>query len=591
MTTATQSHSRGRFARPALPVIIGGILIIAIIGTLVARSTFLKAVDPLHGGTTATVEQGSLVAGINATGIIEPRVSADLSFPVNVGLISTVLVEEGDSVAQGDALIQLDDRQIRAAAAAAEANLAQAQADLQGLKDGATAEEIAAARAQVAAAQGTLRETQGRVTGEDTQAAQRAVEEARARLAKLEAGPKSEDVARAQAALDQARANLEQQRSTLASAKEAARTAIEARANALREAQLAYSTAYWDLHYVAGSGQDPRELEDLTDAETRDFVAALDKAQLELNNAEKALAQANVDYETARQQEIAGLAASEAQVAAAQADLDDLLKGADADELAAARAQLAQAQADLAKLHGAERQGAVEAEWARLSNAQAQLDQLLADPQASDLARAEAVVAQARAQLDRARTDLDITTMRAPFDGVIAQVHVAPGEAVSPQPALTLVDTSRYKVVVKVDEVDVARVAVGQPVDVLIDALGEPPLQGTVRIIAPQSIPGETVTSYAVTIQIDPGDHPVKSGMTASATIVTERREAALSVPVQAVRTENGLTMVDVMATGSAGEVQVTPQAVETGLQVGDRIEIRSGLSLGQQVLLPAPTE
>ncbi len=586
MTTLSQAPTRRRFGRPPWPALIGVLVLLALIGLFLARRSMLQTEDPLQGATTALVTRTTLVDGISATGKIEPRMSADLAFPVNTGLIQDVLVEEGDSVARGTALIRLDERQIAAEAAAAEAALAQAQADLTRLQEGATPEEIAAAQAGVVAAQGSLLETQGQVTSTDIQAAQGAVEAAQERLTLLMAGPDNEDVTRARATLDQARANLERQRTMLSADKEAARLAIETQANQVREAQIAYSTAYWDLHYIAGSGQDPRELEDLTDAETRDFVNALDQAELELHNAEAALAQAQVAYDTAHQDEINGLAAAEADVAAAQSDLDQVLQGTDVDELAAARADLARAQADLARLQGLQREGALVREQGNLANAQARLEQLQADPRASDLARAEAAVARARAQLERASTDLDITTLRAPFAGVVSQVNVAPGETIGQTPVLTLLDISRYKVVVQVDEVDVARVNVGQPVTVLIDALGEPPLDGTVRNIAPQSLQGQSVTSYEVTVQIAPGDRPIKPGMTASATIMAAEQAAALSVPVQAVRTENGQTVVSIVAYADDGTPLVTTQVVETGLQMGDQIEIRSGLEQGQEVVI-----
>ncbi|MFN8477295.1 MAG: HlyD family efflux transporter periplasmic adaptor subunit [Kouleothrix sp.] len=78
-------------------------------------------------------------------------------------------------------------------------------------------------------------------------------------------------------------------------------------------------------------------------------------------------------------------------------------------------------------------------------------------------------------------------------------MNVAPGETIGQNVPVTLLDTSRYQVKVTVDEVDVARVAVGmKPVDVLLDVLGAPALSGTVRRISPQSEAGKSVTSYEV---------------------------------------------------------------------------------------------
>ncbi|MEM8535263.1 MAG: efflux RND transporter periplasmic adaptor subunit, partial [Chloroflexota bacterium] len=408
------------------------------------------------------------------------------------------------------------------------------------------------------------------------------------RIAELEAGADRAEVVGAETELAQANAALDQQRSVLATDKEQARRLVDQRANELRDVQAAYSTAFWDREFVDDNGRDPRTVTNtgLTDAQKQDFSTAFEQATLDLENAEIALAQAQVDYENAQNLEITGLADAEARVRSAQADLDELLAGAAADELAAARAQLARAEADLAGLQGSERQGAIASQQGNVANAQAQLEQLLADPTQSDLARAEAGVAQAEAQLVRAEADLDDATLRAPFTGVVGRVDVAPGETLGQDSVIALLDVERYQVILNVDEVDVARVAIDQPVEVLVDALGAPVLEGTVRNITPLASADQAVTAYEVMVEIDPAEQPVKPGMTASATIEVARQDNALSVPVQAIFTEEGETVVRVVTDADSDAPEVTIHLVETGLRAGDRQQILDGLDEGQQVLL-----
>ncbi|KPV50030.1 RND transporter, partial [Kouleothrix aurantiaca] len=159
MTTLPQSRLRGRFKRPSLPVILAAVLVIAAIIAIIVRFAGARTADPLAGGSVVAVARGPLVAGISATGKVEPRRQAELACANPNGRVTDVLVNEGDAVAQGAPLVQLDVRQLQAAVVAAEAALSQAKADLQALQEGATPEEIAAARAQVAAAQGALRQT------------------------------------------------------------------------------------------------------------------------------------------------------------------------------------------------------------------------------------------------------------------------------------------------------------------------------------------------------------------------------------------------------------------------------------------------
>lgn len=585
MTTVPQSRSGGNRRRLNIAAIIAGILALAAAATFAVRALTTGAADPLADATVVDVARGDLTLGVSATGQVEPRVQAELAFPAASGRVAEVLVAEGDAVAAGDALIQLESRQLAAARDAAAANLAAAQADLQALTEGATAEQIAEAQAQVQAAQGSLTQTQGSVTAADVAAARASVAEARARLAELEAGPKSDERTRAESALAEARAELDRQRSALATAKEQARVNVETAANGVRNAQSAYSTAFWDLEHVKAYGTDPRTLRPLNASQEQDFQVAFDQAARALADAEAGLKQAQVDYQSAEQNERSGLATAQARVSSAQSDLDALLGGADADDLAAARAQLARSEAELARLTGAQQAGAVAAQSANLEAARARLEQITADPTASDLARAEARVAQAQAQLDQAQIQLDDATLRAPFDGVVATVTVAPGESVSAQAPVVLIDVSRFLVKVTVDEVDISRVAVGQPVQVLIDALGET-LPGSVTRVEPLPQTESAVTAYLVTVEVDPAGTALKPGMTASATIVADSRAGVLSVPAAAVRTEGDTSLVSVVVTGADGARSVEERAVSVGLRAGEQVEILDGLAEGEQVVI-----
>jgi HlyD family secretion protein len=604
LTTLPQTQNWRR-PRLSLPWLVAGALLLALLGTLLFRTFAAGNNDPLAGRTTQTLSAGPLIDGIAATGSVAPRRESELVFDVREGRIGQVFVDEGDVVAQGQPLMQLETAQLDAAVSAAEARLARAQADLLELQEGATPAEIAAAEAQVREAQAGLLETSGRVTEADTAAAQAAADEARATLAVLEGGPKSSEVQAAQARLDSARASLTESQADLQAtrdersfAKTEAEQELSAATIALQTAQSDYSEAYWRYQGVERDGRVPASDDGerergLTDYGNLEQQEAFKRAELALKDAELNLQQAQRLLDEARAAEVSTVAAAEqrvgtaeARVREAQADLDTLLAGADADEIAAARAQLARAQADLARLQGNERAGALAGENARIENAQAQLADLLADPQPSALARATANLAEAEAELEQARVDRNNAILRAPFAGTVAAVNADPGETISQISPLTLIDDSAYQIELTVDEVDVSRVSVGQPVEVLIDALGTPALDGTVRLIAPSAAANESVRAYAVTVAIAPSDRPLRPGMTASAQIVAAKRDAVVSVPLAAVREENGQQLVDTVVRDGE-RVAIVPQPVTTGLRAGDRVEITSGLVAGQEIALP----
>jgi HlyD family secretion protein len=144
----------------------------------------------------------------------------------------------------------------------------------------------------------------------------------------------------------------------------------------------------------------------------------------------------------------------------------------------------------------------------------------------TDGARAETVavaagaLAEARAALQRAEQSLADLTLRAPFSGTVTAVDVAVGEFVAPgAPVITLavLDTLRVETV-DLSERDIAYVAIGQPVSVLIEPLAVT-LPGRVARIAPQpsTIGGDVV--YTVWIDLDEQPPELRWGMSAEVTI------------------------------------------------------------------------
>ena len=121
MTTLPQIRLGGRLKRPSWPVLAAIVLALAVAGMLALRGTWLGAPDPLAGGRLAPVTRGDLLATISATGTVEPRRQAELSFGSASGRVSSVLVDEGDMVAEGAELMSLDTRRLSAEVAAAQA--------------------------------------------------------------------------------------------------------------------------------------------------------------------------------------------------------------------------------------------------------------------------------------------------------------------------------------------------------------------------------------------------------------------------------------------------------------------------------------
>src|SRR5207244_12001581 len=113
---------------------------------------------------------------------------------------------------------------------------------------------------------------------------------------------------------------------------------------------------------------------------------------------------------------------------------------------------------------------------------QAALDALMEGADAHTLAIADAQMKAAQAALDLANYNLSRSTLVAPFNGVVAKINLTPGESLPlDKPAVVLIDDASFYVDIPVDEIDIAKVAEGQPVTLAFDSLPGAAVSGRVR--------------------------------------------------------------------------------------------------------------
>jgi len=271
------------------------------------------------------------------------------------------------------------------------------------------------------------------------------------------------------------------------------------------------------------------------------------------------------------------LHAADVALAAAQAQLDKLLAGADPELVRAAQAN-------------------VSAAAAQRDVAQAQLDLLLAGSREEQVQAAQAAVDQAGVAVDQARLRLKKATLATPMDGTVTSLRIEPGEWVSPgQPVIVLSDLAALEVDVNLDETDVAQVMVGQDARLTVDAFPGVELAGEVTTIAPVAQVQAGVVLYPVTVRLKPanpstnaGQVPrLRAGMTADVTVITANRENVLVIPLRAVKTEGEHAYVDRLVAGKVERVEV-----ELGMMTETEVEITSGVAEGDVVIVVAtPTQ
>ncbi|GBC80764.1 Macrolide export protein MacA [bacterium HR09] len=201
---------------------------------------------------------------------------------------------------------------------------------------------------------------------------------------------------------------------------------------------------------------------------------------------------------------------------------------------------------------------------------------------------AQALVEQAQAQVRVAKAQLALTELRAPFSGIVADLSTEVGEWITPAPpgvpippVIDLLDPSSLYVVAPIDELDVARVAVGQEVRLSVDPRPGVTFSGKVSKISPYIVDvTEQNRTADVEVEFNAGQDlsGVLPGASADVEIVVSRKENALRIPTSAVGEGKKVLVLE------GGRLVERP--VTTGLANWQYTEVLSGLAEGEEVVV-----
>jgi HlyD family secretion protein len=228
------------------------------------------------------------------------------------------------------------------------------------------------------------------------------------------------------------------------------------------------------------------------------------------------------------------------------------------------------------------------------------------------LSSAEHGVAQARAQVDEAQDQLAKTIFVAPIDGKVTRLNVEEGETViigtmnNPGSlVLQIADLSVIEAVMQVDETDVSVIALGDSAVIRIDAFADREFAGRVTEIgnsainppSGQAAGQQAAIDFEVVITLEPTDAPIRPDLSATADIVVESRQQALSVPIIAMTVREDTTWTGEDNRGdrdAAREIEgvflarggrATFTSVTIGIAGQEYFEVLSGLSEGDTVV------
>lgn len=548
------------------------------------------------------VREQDLTEIVSEIGKVVPVKEIDLTFPLT-GTISKILVQEGETVSQGDVIARLDTAKLKADLANAQAAIQEAQARLDKIYTGATPEDIQISQTTVTNAENYLEKVRVTKNSEITKA--------------------NSSLSTAEVQLNSAEVALSNQ---IKENEEDLKQAYEDALDTLLDSNTKGDTALKQIDYIQETHFDGQSYDDqkvrteealvdekydllqpyidaavISDYTTID--AALEKMDEFLQKASEVL-----EYLRDRMEHSAGVNPTVTQkgyidtersnISTATANTTSAIQAissADLDtevDLNTAQTNydealnaLTAAQANLAAVTSTW-EGNVSAAEGDLRIAKDQLNFKIAPPRAEDLALYRAQVNQAIAYADLIQQNLYDADLRAPSKGLITHIYAETGELATINiPILSMITVDQYQIESFISELDIANVKLGNKAEVEFDAFGAGRIfQGTIIGINPFETLIDGDIYYKVTIGLDTYDESILSGMTVDIEIKTADKEGVLVVPSRYIGEEGNKKFVKVLY-GDPEKDEYQRVEVQTGLKGLDMTEILSGLKEGQKII------
>ena len=518
-----------------VPLAVGMIVVSGLAGCSLGKG----GGDDASKVQSTTVQRGELKVSVVENGKVDSVKSVEVKSRVT-GRLARLLVDEGDVVQQGQLIAVIDPQETVL-------RVQQDAAQLAGAQSGAER-----ARLEIA---------QRRVTSQATFA------QAQSRVKQLELELKTQPILN--------RSAISEAQSALATAEQEKIRLVQSsipglrvqNQSSVREAKASVEVA--DLEY--------RRQRDLLQ---QGYTAArsLEQAKVSLEQAQARLATAE---ENVRVQE------AQFRVQVSQAD----------EAIRQARAGLQRANAN---------QVQVELKRQELATAQSELSKAkasLSDPAILEQGRAQslATVDQLSSILSDSRRQLGETEIRAPISGIVTSKGLQVGELVtglstfgSGTTIVKIEDRTKMRVMLNVNEIDTAKLQKGMTAKIDVDAIPGKSYQGNVIKIAPASVqaaPGQAATDavvrYAVEIQVLDTDARLRTGMSAKCTLNVIDKKGVLTVPRSYVQSKEGKAYVFTPNPSKEPKAKPIEKEVKVGDESGSQIEILSGITEGEKLVMP----
>ena len=516
----------------------GGIIIIILLFVLFSG-----------GGDTfesISVERGTVISEVSVTGTVKPSQNLNMAFERS-GRIDAIPVEVGEMVSQGTVLVSLDNSDLYAQRAQAQAQYDSALAKLQDLQSGSRTEDIAVYQSRVETAQSGLENARQKAELDLRTDYISALDTVRSAHAKAEDAVrnKTNDMFN----------NDESITPQLTFTSSDSSAAIDA-GSGRREASIILDT--WLSEIEMSSAENTDQIDTLLVRSRNNLTAILSF----YNNLERALNGANGLTETTYTTYKTYLSAGRTNIVAALSSITTQQQSIDAQK--------------------STNQSAIDTAQNALRQAETELALRQTQAGGINLSLQKAQVDQAYASVRYYTAQIEKTILRAPFQGTITKIAYEEGEIVSPNAVvISIIGSGTYQIEARVTESDIARVPIGSPATVTLDAYGKNEIfDATVSHIDLSETIINGVATYKTILAFDEIDERIKSGLTANIDILHDKKEDVLFVPTRSIFSENQKQFVKKIE----GENTVDWE-VKTGLRGSDgKTEISEGLIEGDRI-------
>ena len=514
--------------------------------------TRMKSAKPVVAvGRIVSAETGDVALIVSESGTLEPVVKVDVKSRV-AGRLSRFYVKPGDVIAAGQLIATVDPKEVAREVAGIAAQVRSARAGLEQTKEneGLIARQVALAvdRAKIGVQTAESQVADAEVSKSDAAINLRdailGVETAEKRYAQTAAPTRPQELAQAVASLKRADDQLDDQKRI-----------VERRKTLL----------------------------------TKGFIS-----QQDVDTAETQVRLQESDIQSARQR-VALL-----KEGPRKEDIDTAKLAVDAAKIRVEQANIRVKQADIkvsqAKIN-------LRTSKVELQNQENNLGTVALRKR--DIERSRADVAQIENRFAQQSVQLTETRIVAPMAGEVTGKYLEEGELVASATAgfaqgaaiVTIANLKQMQVRTNVNEVDVVKVKVGQPVEIRVDGVRNVTFHGVVASKAPASLTssqaGATNTAasassnqvvrFEVKVRVTDGDARLRPGMTASVDILLDRKTKVTKIPTEAIRPDETVMIM----TGTKEKPILTSRKVTLGLRSDSATEVISGIKPGEKIEVP----